>query len=86
MTNEQVIKLKDIMVSDLLQNEWSLADRPIMRIVASKTEEDLFWALYKVAQYIGKRKGYKEEGISDLHASFVDGYWAKVGASYPEHI
>ena len=84
MTKDEFNKLKDIIILDLLQKEWSLTDYAIKDIIASESDEQVFWALFDVAQYIGERKAYGQEGVGDLHSELVASFWSKVGAPYPE--
>lgn len=69
--------IKQAALKDLLQNEWTTSDREIKTLTKAKDLEEVWWALYYVAEHIGSRKGWGEEGIGDLHYELVEKYWGE---------
>jgi hypothetical protein len=56
----------------LAEGGWTGRDKPIRKLKAAHTAEDVWSALWYAAEYIGRRKGWGEEGIGELHGQFLD--------------
>lgn len=50
---------------------WSKEDKAIKSLYEAQDEDDIYIALYYIAEVIGARKGWGEEGIGGLQAEFI---------------
>ena len=51
---------------------WSKDDEAIECLFEAQEPDDIYVALYYIAEVIGRRKGWGEEGIGDLQLKFIN--------------